>query len=102
MVEAYNNVGGNIIAAMDVPPEHTKRYGVIKPGKNSDRLVEVTGLVEKPTPAEAPSNTAVIGRSILQPRVFHHPDNPHPGAGGHMPPTDALAKPPRRGPPPTP
>src|SRR3546814_617627 len=63
MVEAYNNVGGNIIAAMDVPPEHTRRYGVIKPGKNSDRLVEVTGLVEKPAPAEAPSNTAEIGRA---------------------------------------
>ncbi|MFC3677193.1 UTP--glucose-1-phosphate uridylyltransferase GalU [Ferrovibrio xuzhouensis] len=92
MVEAYNNVGGNIIAAMDVPPEHTKRYGVIKPGKNSDRMVEVTGLVEKPAPAEAPSNTAVIGRYILQPSVFHHLDNTQRGAGGEMQLTDALAK----------
>jgi UTP--glucose-1-phosphate uridylyltransferase len=92
MVEAYNNVGGNIIAAMDVPREHTKRYGVIKPGKNSDRMVEVTGLVEKPAPADAPSNTAVIGRYILQPSVFRHLDNTQRGAGGEMQLTDALAK----------
>jgi UTP--glucose-1-phosphate uridylyltransferase len=92
MVEAYNNVGGNIIAAMDVPHEHTKRYGVIKPGKDSDRMVEVTGLVEKPAPADAPSNTAVIGRYILQPSVFRHLDNTQRGAGGEMQLTDALAK----------
>ncbi|MEK9969343.1 MAG: UTP--glucose-1-phosphate uridylyltransferase, partial [Ferrovibrio sp.] len=50
MVEAYNEVGGNMIAAMDVPHEHTKRYGIVQPGKNTDRLVEVKGLVEKPSP----------------------------------------------------
>ncbi|WP_341702977.1 UTP--glucose-1-phosphate uridylyltransferase GalU [Ferrovibrio sp.] len=92
MVEAYNNTGGNIIAAMDVPHEHTKRYGVIKPGKDSDRMVEVTGLVEKPAPKDAPSNTAVIGRYIIQPGVFHHLDTMQRGAGGEMQLTDALAK----------
>ena len=58
----------------------------------SGPLVEVTGLVEKPAPADAPSNTAVIGRYILQPSVFRHLDNAQRGAGGEMQLTDALAK----------
>ncbi|HEX6957865.1 MAG TPA: UTP--glucose-1-phosphate uridylyltransferase GalU [Ferrovibrio sp.] len=92
MVEAYNDVGGNIIAAMDVPQEHTKRYGIVKPGKDGERLVEVKGLVEKPAPAEAPSRTAVIGRYILQPSVFDHLDQVPRGAGGEIQLTDALAR----------
>lgn len=92
MVEAYNNTGGNIIAAMDVPHEHTKRYGIIKPGKDGDRLVEVKGLVEKPKPEEAPSTTAVIGRYIVQPQVFDHLDQVQRGAGGEIQLTDALAR----------
>lgn len=92
MVEAYNEVGGNMIAAMDVPHEHTKRYGIVKPGRDSDRLVEVQGLVEKPAPDKAPSNTAVIGRYILQPKVFDHLDLVQRGAGGEIQLTDALAR----------
>ncbi|WP_300299445.1 UTP--glucose-1-phosphate uridylyltransferase GalU [Ferrovibrio sp.] len=92
MVEAYNKVGGNMIAAMDVPQEHTRRYGIVKPGKDEDKLVEVKGLVEKPNPADAPSRTAVIGRYILQPSVFDHIDAVERGAGGEIQLTDALAR----------
>ncbi|WP_374305378.1 UTP--glucose-1-phosphate uridylyltransferase GalU [Ferrovibrio sp.] len=92
MVEAYNKVGGNMIAAMDVPQEHTKRYGIIQPGKDADKLVEVKGLVEKPSPDKAPSRTAVIGRYILQPSVFDHLDQVERGAGGEIQLTDALAR----------
>lgn len=92
MVEAYNEVGGNMIAAMDVPREHTRRYGVVDPGKSEGRLVEVKGLVEKPEPVAAPSNTAVIGRYILQPRVFDYLDQVQKGAGGEIQLTDALAR----------
>ncbi|MFN4311097.1 MAG: UTP--glucose-1-phosphate uridylyltransferase GalU [Ferrovibrio sp.] len=92
MVEAYNKVGGNMIAAMDVPQEHTKRYGIIQPGKDADRMVEVKGLVEKPSPDKAPSRTAVIGRYILQPSVFDHLDKVQRGAGGEIQLTDALAR----------
>lgn len=92
MVDAYNKVGGNIIAAMDVPREHTKRYGIISPGKDNAQLVEVKGLVEKPKPEEAPSTTAVIGRYILQPSVFRHLDYVQRGAGGEIQLTDAMAR----------
>jgi UTP--glucose-1-phosphate uridylyltransferase len=92
MVEAYNRVGGNLIAAMDVPQEHTKRYGIVKPGKDDGPLVEVKGLVEKPKPSEAPSRTAVIGRYILQPQIFDHLDRVERGAGGEIQLTDAMAR----------
>lgn len=92
MVEAYNKVGGNLIAAMDVPHDHTKRYGIVSPGKDSDTLVEVKGLVEKPSPDKAPSRTAVIGRYIVQPSVFDHLDKVPRGAGGEIQLTDALAR----------
>jgi UTP--glucose-1-phosphate uridylyltransferase len=92
MVEAYNEIGGNMIAAMEVPREHTRRYGVVDPGKSEGRLVEVKGLVEKPEPVAAPSTTAVIGRYILQPRVFDYLDLVQRGAGGEIQLTDALAK----------
>lgn len=92
MVEAYNELGGNMIAAMEVPREHTRRYGVVDPGKSEGRLVEVKGLVEKPEPVAAPSTTAVIGRYILQPRVFDYLDQVQRGAGGEIQLTDALAR----------
>ena len=81
MVEEYTRVGGNLVAVMDVPREHTNRYGVLATGKESGRLVEVRGLVEKPKPEEAPSTLSVIGRYILQPEVFDLIADQKPGAG---------------------
>src|SRR3546814_14181227 len=70
MIEAYNQVGGNMVALMEVSPEQTSSYGVVQPGDVTGRLVEVRGLVEKPKATEAPSHLAVIGRYIMQPKVF--------------------------------
>ena len=92
MVDAQATTGGSVIALMDVPHEHTARYGVVDPGGSRDNLVEVKGLVEKPDPAQAPSNHAVIGRYILQPDVFSHLESHETGAGGEIQLTDALAK----------
>ena len=92
MVEVYNEVGGNMVAVMDVPREHTDRYGILKTGKESGRLVEAVGLVEKPKPADAPSTLSIIGRYILQPDVFGHLDAQEPGAGGEIQLTDAMAR----------
>ncbi len=92
MVEVYNEVGGNVVAVMDVPREHTDRYGILKTGKESGRLVEALGLVEKPKPADAPSTLSIIGRYILQPDVFGHLDAQEPGAGGEIQLTDAMAR----------
>ncbi len=95
MVEAHATVGGNMVAVMDVPREHTSRYGIVdpEPGQASGdaRLVGVKGLVEKPRPANAPSTLAVIGRYILQPEVFFNLDRQERGAGGEIQLTDALA-----------
>jgi UTP--glucose-1-phosphate uridylyltransferase len=92
MVEMYNEVGGNIVAVMDVPKEHTDRYGILKTGKISGRMVEALGLVEKPKPDVAPSTLSIIGRYILQPDVFTHLDEQKPGAGGEIQLTDAMAQ----------
>jgi UTP--glucose-1-phosphate uridylyltransferase len=92
MVDAYNKVGGNMVALMEVPREQTAAYGVVKPGDITDRLVEVRGLVEKPKPEDAPSNLAVIGRYILQPKVFEDLGRMEKGAGGEIQLTDALAR----------
>ena len=92
MVELYNEVGGNLVAVMDVPKAHTDRYGILRTGKESGRLVEAVGLVEKPKPEEAPSTLSIIGRYILQPDVFAHLDKQSPGAGGEIQLTDAMAQ----------
>jgi len=92
MIEAYNEVGGNMVALMEVPQEQTAAYGVVKPGDITGRLVEIRGMVEKPKPEEAPSNLAVIGRYILQPKVFEDLGRMEKGAGGEIQLTDALAR----------
>ena len=91
MVDAHAKTGGNMVAVMDVIPEHTSRYGVVDPAGDDGRLVTVKGLVEKPRPANAPSNIAVIGRYILDPQVFALLDRKERGAGGEIQLTDALA-----------
>ncbi|WP_375402470.1 UTP--glucose-1-phosphate uridylyltransferase GalU [uncultured Sphingomonas sp.] len=92
MVEAYATVGGNIVGALEVPPEETDKYGVISPGRTDGRLTEVTALVEKPAPGTSPSNLMIPGRYILQPEVMAVLDNPVKGAGGEIQLTDAMAQ----------
>ncbi|WCL55135.1 UTP--glucose-1-phosphate uridylyltransferase GalU [Gimibacter soli] len=93
MVEAYETLGGNLVATMEVPREDTSKYGVITPGdQKSDRCIEVTGLVEKPLPEAAPSTQAVVGRYILQPEIMGLLSSKEIGAGGEIQLTDAMAK----------
>ena len=93
MVEAYSEVGGNLISVLEVPEEEVSSYGVIAPGANvSDTLTEVTGLVEKPPVAEAPSNKIISGRYILQPEVMRTLETQGKGAGGEIQLTDAMAR----------
>jgi UTP-glucose-1-phosphate uridylyltransferase len=80
-----------MIAAMDVALEHTKRYGIVDPGRDDGTLVEVRGLIEKPDPAKTPSRIAVIGRYLLEPAVFAHLGKQQRGAGGEIQLTDGLA-----------
>ncbi len=92
MVEAYDRVGGNIVCVEEVARERTASYGIVAPGTRDGRLTEVKGLVEKPKPADAPSNLGIVGRYILQPEVMRILDNPERGAGGEIQLTDAMAK----------
>jgi UTP--glucose-1-phosphate uridylyltransferase len=92
MVDAYSQVGGNIICVEEVAPEKTASYGIITPGARSGNMTEVKGLVEKPKPEEAPSTLGVVGRYILQPEVMRILDNPQRGAGGEIQLTDAMAQ----------
>ncbi|HEV2746648.1 MAG TPA: UTP--glucose-1-phosphate uridylyltransferase [Allosphingosinicella sp.] len=91
LVEAYEQVGGNVVAALEVPPEETHRYGVVDPGARDGRLVEICGLVEKPAPGTAPSNLMLPGRYILQPEIMTTLAEIGKGAGGEIQLTDAMA-----------
>jgi len=93
MVEAYNEVGGNLISVLEVPEDEVSSYGVIAPGKRiSPTLTQVTGLVEKPKREEAPSNLIISGRYILQPEVMRTLEGQEKGAGGEIQLTDAMAR----------
>jgi UTP--glucose-1-phosphate uridylyltransferase len=92
LAKGYYETGGNVVAVIEVPREQTNRYGILKPGHDDGRLVEVTGLVEKPAPKDAPSNLSIIGRYILMPEVIEHLAVMERGAGDEVQLTDAMAK----------
>jgi UTP--glucose-1-phosphate uridylyltransferase len=92
LADAHVHTGGNVVAVVDVPREHTGRYGILKTGADDGRLVEVQGLVEKPAPHEAPSTLSIIGRYVLMPEVIGHLAKMERGAGGEVQLTDGMAK----------
>lgn len=92
MIRVQAETRGNLVAVMEVPQEHTARYGIVEPGQEKGRLVELKGLVEKPDPADAPSRYAVIGRYILDAEVFTHLGRHEVGAGGEIQLTDAMQR----------
>jgi len=93
MVDAYNEVGGNIVAVDQVPHERVSNYGVIAPKGRQDgqRLIEMSGMVEKPSVKDAPSNLKITGRYILQPEIMDILKTQAAGAGGEIQLTDAMA-----------
>lgn len=92
MVEAYEEVGGNMVAAMEVPSEKTSSYGILDVSEDMGSMVSVNGMVEKPEAGTAPSNLAVIGRYILDPHVLSNLNKIKSGAGGEIQLTDAIAQ----------
>lgn len=91
MIEAYEETGGNMVAAMEVSPAKTSAYGILDVKSHEGKLLDVAGMVEKPKAEEAPSNLAVIGRYILSPSVLKNLDEMKKGAGGEIQLTDAIA-----------
>jgi UTP--glucose-1-phosphate uridylyltransferase len=95
MMEAYNKVGGNIIAVDAVSRERVSNYGVIKPKPGEDytqqTLIQMDGMVEKPAQEDAPSNLKITGRYILQPELMSLLKDQAAGAGGEIQLTDSMA-----------
>ena len=91
LLDAHAEVGGNVAAAVDVPKEHTNRYGVLDVTVDDGRIARAKGLVEKPAPSVAPSTLSIIGRYVLDPAVMRQLDRQGPGRGGEIQLTDAMA-----------
>jgi len=94
MVEAYQATGeaANIIAVEEVPKDQVSSYGVVGVGERKGKSFRITGMVEKPKPADAPSNLIITGRYILQPEIFDLLETQQKGAGGEIQLTDALLR----------
>jgi UTP--glucose-1-phosphate uridylyltransferase len=92
MMDAYDQVGGNVIAVDPVPMERVSSYGVIAHGPRDGRLMPVSGMVEKPPRETAPSNLKITGRYILQPEIFDLLATQERGAGGEIQLTDAMLR----------
>ena len=91
MVESYENHSSSILAVQQVEKEETDKYGIVSLENNADSEGFITGIVEKPEPAKAPSTLAVVGRYILNPRIFHFLEKTQKGAGNEIQLTDAIA-----------
>ncbi|WIM95999.1 UTP--glucose-1-phosphate uridylyltransferase [Actinoplanes oblitus] len=93
MLDLQARTGGIVLAFIEVTPEETSRYGIasVRESDLGEGVVEVTGLVEKPSPAEAPSNLAVVGRYVLPGKIFAAIADTKPGSGGEIQLTDAMA-----------
>jgi UTP--glucose-1-phosphate uridylyltransferase len=91
MVDAYDYYRCSLLGVQDVPREQTKSYGIVATTPVNEKIEQVSGIVEKPKPEDAPSTLGVVGRYILTPRIFHHLDNVKPGAGGEIQLTDGIS-----------
>ena len=91
MVEAAHQHNGSIIAVQHVAANETDKYGIVS-GKSIDaQTMLLDGIVEKPAPADAPSQCAVVGRYVLEPEIFDHLRRVQPGVGGEIQLTDGIA-----------
>ena len=90
MMDAYEVTGGNVIGVEEVDPADVSSYGIVGRGAGSDSAFEITSMVEKPRPEDAPSNLFIAGRYILQPEIFSLLSEQTKGAGGEIQLTDAM------------
>lgn len=92
MLRVFDECQCSVVAVQEVPREDTSRYGVIAGDVESERVIRVREMVEKPDPASAPGNLAIIGRYILTPDIFELIRTTPPGKNGEMQVTDALMR----------
>jgi UTP--glucose-1-phosphate uridylyltransferase len=91
MIDTYEQYGRSVVALSEFPPEEISSYGCVKPERVNDTLVRVLDIVEKPPPAEAPSNLAVMGRYVFTPEIFEALERVAPDDNGEFQLTDAIA-----------
>jgi UTP--glucose-1-phosphate uridylyltransferase len=91
MTAVYAQQGASLLAVHDVPRSETSQYGIVSAEAYNDRLERVRGIVEKPAPERAPSTLAVVGRYVLDNKIFHYLEGLGKGAGGEIQLTDAIA-----------
>lgn len=92
MMAAHAEYGGNIICTQRIDPQESGRYGIVIPDEPCGRVTRIAGMVEKPAPADAPSDMAIVGRYILEPDIMALLATQDRGAGGEIQLTDALAR----------
>ena len=92
MTRAYESLGRSVLAVQEVPTDQVSRYGIVAGSPAGERLMSIERIVEKPSPAEAPSRMGVAGRYILTPRIFEELRDQPAGAGGEIQLTDAIAR----------
>jgi UTP--glucose-1-phosphate uridylyltransferase len=90
MIEIHERTGGNVVLVDEVPATETQQYGIIEPGEVSESVIEVVSMVEKPPPAAAPSNLAIVGRYVLTAPIMQILETTPAGTGGEIQLTDAL------------
>jgi UTP--glucose-1-phosphate uridylyltransferase len=90
MVDVFEYYHCSVLGVQDVPRADTRSYGIVASRPLAERIEQVSAIVEKPTPEEAPSTLAVVGRYVLTPRIFHHLENVPPGSGGEIQLTDGI------------
>lgn len=91
LIDVYEKYGGSVIGVQEVPRDQVDQYGIVDPEtQKEDDVVEIQGIIEKPSPADAPSTLAACGRWLLAPSIFRYLEGTAPGAGGEIQLTDAI------------
>jgi UTP--glucose-1-phosphate uridylyltransferase len=90
MIDVFGRTGSSVLGVMEVPPEDTRKYGIVAGDEVEDRLIQIRDIVEKPKPEAAPSSTAVIGRYIFTPTIFEELTRTERDASGEIQLTNAI------------
>jgi UTP--glucose-1-phosphate uridylyltransferase len=91
MAQAFEREGSSLLGVEEVPRDQTQSYGIVTVDKMNGDLARMRSIVEKPRPADAPSNLGVVGRYVLTPRIFDMLGEVRPGAGGEIQLTDGIS-----------
>jgi len=92
MLEVYEETAASVVAVVEIPPQESKRYGIVDAHLGTEKIAAIKGIVEKPDPQVAPSNLGVVGRYILTPRVLSILETTPQGSGGEIQLTDGIAR----------